>query len=72
VKIGTPSGHAVFNEKQWLIQMTFKSYIPKNEVDEMGETQHTLSLSCGRYIHNTCENTQVHLRKKIGHSFWTW
>jgi len=63
VKIATPSGHAVLNEMQWFILVTFKSYIPKNEVHELGDPQHTLSVFCGRYIRITSVNTQVHLSK---------
>ena len=44
--------------------MTFKSNIPKNEVHELGDPRHTLSMYCGRYIRITSENTQVYLRKK--------
>jgi len=66
-KIGT-SGHAVLNEIQWFILMTFKSDIPKNEVHELGDSQHTLSVYCGRYICITSENTQVYLSKTIGRS----
>jgi len=60
VKIATPS-NAVLNEMQWFILVTFKSNIPKNEVHELGDPQHTLSVFCGRYIRITSENTQVHL-----------
>jgi len=61
VKIGTPSGHAVLNEMQWFILVTFKSGICKNDVHELGDPQHTLSVFCGRYIRITSEKTQVHL-----------
>jgi len=64
VKIGTPSGHAVLIEMQWFILVTFKSVIPKNEVHELGEPHHTVSVYCGRYIRITSDNTQVLLRKK--------
>ena len=64
VKIGTSSGHAVLNEIQWFILVTFKGDIPKNEVHELGDSQHTLSVYCGRYIRITSENTQVYLSKK--------
>jgi hypothetical protein len=57
---------------QWFILVTFKSDIPKNEVHELGNPQHTLSVFYGRYIRITGEKTQVHLRKKIGPSCWTW
>jgi hypothetical protein len=43
-KIGNSSGHAVLNEIQWFILVTFKSDIPKNEVHELGDSQHTLSV----------------------------
>ena len=64
VTIGTPSGHAVLNGMQWFILLTFKSDMPRNEVHELGDPQHTLSVYCGRYIRITSENTQVHLSKK--------
>lgn len=64
LKIGNSSGHAVLNEIQWFILVTFKSDIPKNEVHELGDSQHTLSVYCGRYIRITSENTQVCLSKK--------
>jgi hypothetical protein len=63
VKIAT-SGHAVLNERQWFILGTFKSDIPKNEVHELGDSQYTLSVYCGRYIRITSQNTQVYLSKK--------
>jgi len=65
VKIGTPSGHAVLNEMQWLILVKFKGDMPKNEVHELGDPQHTLLVYCGRYIRITSENTQVLLSKKV-------
>jgi hypothetical protein len=64
VKTATCSGHAVLNDTQWFILVTFKSEIPKNEVHELGESRHTLSMYCGRYIRITSENTRVHLSKK--------
>ena len=63
LKIGTSLGHAVLNEIQWFILVTFKSDIPKNEVHELGDSQHTLSVYCGRYIRMS-QNTQVYLSKK--------
>jgi hypothetical protein len=57
VKIGTSSGHAVLNEIQWFILLPFKSDIPKNKVHELGDSKHTLSVYCGRYIRITSENT---------------
>ena len=53
LKIGTFSGHAVLNEIQWFILVTFESDIPKNELHELGESQHNLSVYCGRYIRIT-------------------
>ena len=61
VKTGTSSGNVVLNEMQWFIQVTFNSNIPKNEVHELGDPLHTLSLYCGRYIRITSENNQVYL-----------
>ena len=62
-KFGTTSGHAVPNEIHWFILVTFRSDVPKNEVHEFGDSQHTLPVYCGRYMRITCENTKVHLRK---------
>jgi len=64
LKFGTSSGHVVLNEIQWFILVTFKSDIPKNEVHELGDSQHTPSVYCGRYIRITSENTQVYLSKR--------
>ena len=47
VKIWTFYGHAVI-EIQWFILVTFESGIPKNEVHELGDSQHILSVYCGR------------------------
>jgi len=65
VKIGTSSGHEVLNEMQLFILVTFKGDIPKNEVHELGDSQHTLSVCCGRYIRISSQNTQVCLSKKF-------
>ena len=62
VKIGTPSGHAMLNKLQWFILLTFKSDMPKNEVHELGDPHHTLSVYCGRYICIT--SAQVLISKK--------
>ena len=48
VKIGTSSGHVALNEMQWFILVTFKSNIAKNEVHELGNPRHTLSVNCRR------------------------
>jgi len=68
VKTGTSSGHAVLNEIQWFILVTFICDIPKNEVHELGDSQHNLSVYCGRYIRITSENTQMYLSKAIDHN----
>ena len=60
MKTGTFSGHAVLNEIQWFILVAYKSDIPKNKVHELGDSRHTLSEYCGRYMRNTSENTQVY------------
>jgi len=52
------------NDLQWFILVTFKSNISKNEVHELGDSRHTLSMYCGRYICITSENTQMYLSKK--------
>ena len=70
VKIRTSSGHAVLNDTQWFILVTFKSHIPKSEVHELGDSCHTLSAYSGRYIRIRSENTEVYLSKKIGHNGW--
>ena len=44
--------------------MTFKSNVAKNEVHELGDPRHTLSVYFGRYIRITSEHTQVYLSKK--------
>ena len=65
LKIWTSSGHVVLNDLQWFILVTFKSNISKNEVHELGDSRHTLSMYRGRYIRITSENIQVYLSKKI-------
>jgi len=67
VKIETPSGRALLNYTQWFILVTFKDNIPKGEVNELGDSRHTLSLHRGRYIRITSENNQVLLSRNIGH-----
>jgi hypothetical protein len=42
VKIGTSSGHAVLNDTQWCILVTFKSDIPKSGEHELGDSRRTL------------------------------
>ena len=64
VKIGTLLGHVVLNNLQWFILVTFKINISKNEMHDLGDPCHNLSMYCGRYIGITSENTQVYLSKK--------
>jgi len=64
VKVWTSSDNVVLNDLQLFILVTFRSNISRNEVHKLGESRHTLSMYCGRYIHITCENTQVYLSKK--------
>jgi len=64
VKIGTPSGHAVLNEIQCFILVTFKGDMPKNEVHKLGDSQQVLPVYSGMYIRITSNNTQVNLSKK--------
>jgi len=64
VKIGNFSGCVVLNDFQCFILVTFKGNIPKNEVYELGDSRHTLSMYRGRYIRMSSENTQVHLSKR--------
>ena len=49
---------------QWFILVTIKCYVPKNEVHELADLQHTSSVYCGRCIRNTSEKTHVFLSKK--------
>jgi len=58
----------MLNDTQWFILVTFKSHIPKSEVQELGDSRHTLSMYCGQYIRITIESYQVYLIKKIGHN----
>jgi hypothetical protein len=44
VKSETSSGHVMLNEMQWFILVTFNSNIAKNEVNELGDPRHTLSM----------------------------
>ena len=63
MKIENPSSRALLNYTEWFILVTFKDNIPKSEVHELGDSRHSLSLHCGRYIRITSENTQVLLSK---------
>jgi len=63
VKFGTSSGHKIFSDLQWFILLTFKTNISKNELNELGDPRHTLSMDCGRYIRITSQNTQLYLSK---------
>ena len=63
VKIASSSRSVVLNQMQWFILVTFKDHIPKSEVHELGDSRHTLSLHCGRYIRITSEDVHVFLNK---------
>lgn len=63
VKITSSSPNVVLNQIQWFILVTFKDAIAKNEVHELGDTRHTLSMYCGRYIRIMSEDIQVFLSK---------
>jgi len=59
VKIESPSGHALLNDTQWFILLTFKYNIPKGKVHELRDWRNTLSVHCGLYILIMVENAQV-------------
>ena len=63
VKIANSSRRVELNQMQWFILVTFKDHIPKSEVHELGDSQHTLSLHCVQYIRITSENVHVFLNK---------
>jgi len=60
----SPSGHVVLYDIQCFILVTLSSNISKNELHELGDPHHTLSVYCGWCIRITSENTQVYLSKK--------
>ena len=64
VKIEALSGRALLSNTQWFILVTFKDNIPQGKVYKQGDSHHTLSMHCGRYIRITSKNTHVHLSKK--------
>jgi hypothetical protein len=66
VNIGTSSGRAVLNDTEWLILVTFKGNMPKNEVQELGNWRQIPSMYCGRYISITSEKNNVHVSKTVG------
>jgi hypothetical protein len=68
VKMACSTSHVVLNQIQWFILVTFKSQTPKGEVQELGDSLHTLSMYCGQYIRITSEDAQVVLNKS-GWSF---
>ena len=43
--------------------MTLKSHTPKSELHELGDSRHTMSMHCGRYIRKMSEDVQVFLNK---------
>ena len=64
MKIETPSGRALLNDTQWFILVTFKDDIPKGKLHELGDSSHTLSIHCGRYVRIATKNIQVLLSTK--------
>jgi len=58
----------VLNYTQWFILVTYKDNIRKGEVHEHGDSSHTLSIHCGRYVRIATKNIQVILSKKE----WTY
>jgi hypothetical protein len=48
--------------------VTFEDNIPKGEVQELGDSSHTLSIHCGRYVRIATKKIQVLLSKKE----WTY
>src|SRR5215470_3698815 len=57
VKVATSSScNVVLNQVQWFTLVTFKDDVPKNEVHELGDSRHTVSVYCGRYIRITSED----------------
>jgi hypothetical protein len=44
VKNGTSSGHVVMNDIKWPILVALKSNVSNNEVFELGDPHHTLSI----------------------------
>jgi hypothetical protein len=63
VKIVSSSHHVTSNQIQWFILVTFKNRIPKGEVHELGDSRHTLSMYCGRYVRIMSEEAHVCLSK---------
>jgi hypothetical protein len=59
VKIVRSAPDVVLNQIQWFILVPFKNDIPKNEVHEVGDSRHTESVYCGRYIRITSEDVNV-------------
>jgi len=70
VKIGSSSGYAVLNDIQWFILVTFKCNIDNSEVHKLGDSRHTLSMYCGRYIRITSEDTRLYLSEKDWSNSW--
>jgi hypothetical protein len=44
--------------------VTFNDNIPKGKLHELGDSSHTQSIHCGRYVRITSKNIQVLLSKK--------
>ena len=64
VIIEAPSGRVLLNNIQWFILVNFKDNILKGKVHELGDSSHTLSINCGRYVRITSETIQVLLSKR--------
>jgi hypothetical protein len=65
VNIARSMNHVVLNETQRFVPVTFKSSKPKRELHVLGDSPHTLSVYCGRYIGISSEDAQV--GKKVLH-----
>ena len=63
MKIASSSRCVVLNQIQWFILVTFKSHIPNDEVYDLGDLHHTLSMHCGLYIRIMSEDVQVFSNK---------
>ena len=63
-KIGTSSGHAVLNEIQWFILVTFKSDISKIKCTNLVTRNIPCQCTVDDIYAFTSENTQLYLSKK--------
>ena len=66
VKIGTPSVHTVLNEVQWYILVTFKSNIPKNEVQRTWwQPTYPVSVLCTVYPHHEWQHSSASKQTRL-------